>query len=409
MPGAGARRWWRSRSQAARVDLYVRSSLYANLVLVPALAGGAVLTDFPHGPRWLTVAALTSGHAVLCGLLVRAGLDHSLGRRDRPDRLIAAGAVTTVAGIAAGVLAFPERTPGHPDGPATAILLVLLAAYVMALATTTVRGAAAVTAFGGVAAYLTAAAKVNAADPSVAAFSLAALLAALVAACRVSVWLLGVVWELDRSRDIRARLAVAEERLRFARDLHDVVGRTLSVVALKAELSARLARRGRDQAADEMLEVRRIAQESLVELRALVGGYRTADLPAELAGARELLAAAGVTCTVDGDGGALPAEAQAMLGWVVREGTTNVLRHSEARACTIAVREAPSGTVTLTMENDGVPGGDEAVHPGNGLVGLGERLAPRGGEIITQRYGVSGFRLVAVLPAGAASAQAVQA
>lgn len=408
MPGAGARRWWRSRSQAARVDLYVRSSLYANLVVVPALAAGAVFTDFPHGPSWLLVAALTAAHAVLCGLLVRAGLDHSLGRRDRPDKLIVAGAVATVAGIAAGILAFPERTPGHPDGPATAILLVLLAAYATAVATTTVRAAAAVAAFGCAAAYLMAVAQ-DAPDPSVAAFTLAALLAALVAAYRVSVWLLGVVWELDGSRDVRARLAVAEERLRFARDLHDVVGRTLSVVALKAELSARLARRGRDQAADEMLEVRRIAQESLVELRALVGGYRTADLPAELAGARELLAAAGVTCTVDGDGGALPAEAQAMLGWVVREGTTNVLRHSEARACTITVREAPSGTVALTMENDGVPGGEEAVRPGNGLVGLGERLAPRGGEIITQRYGVSGFRLVAVLPAGAAPAQAVQA
>src|SRR5256886_11759898 len=125
-------------------------------------------------------------------------------------------------------------------------------------------------------------------------FDVANIVVLVVFAFRATVWTMGVVWELDRSRQVQASLAVAEERLRFARDLHDVVGRTLSVIALKAELAAQLAKRGRDDAVDEMLEVRRIAQESLAELRAVVGGSRTADLDVGVARARSLLPSAGI-------------------------------------------------------------------------------------------------------------------
>jgi two-component system sensor histidine kinase DesK len=212
------------------------------------------------------------------------------------------------------------------------------------------------------------------------------------------------MWELDRSRHLQASLAVAEERLRFARDLHDVVGRTLSVVALKSELAAQLARRGRDDAVDEMLAVRRIAQESLVELRELVGGYRAADLDKELAGARSLLSSAGVECRVIGDGTLPSAAVQGVLGWVVREGTTNVLRHSEARRCTVAVRLSPDGAVSLTMDNDGVPPGRPGVAPadrvrfGNGLTGAAERIAVLGGTVTAEHRHPDGFRLTVHVP-----------
>src|SRR5256886_9678247 len=133
-------------------------------------------------------------------------------------------------------------------------------------------------------------------------FDVANIVVLVVFAFRATVWTMGVVWELDRSRKVQGSLAVGEERLRFAGALHGVVGRTLSVIALKAELAAQLAKRGRDDAVDEMLEVRRIAQESLAELRAVVGGYRTADLDAELAAARSLFASSGIACPAIGDG-----------------------------------------------------------------------------------------------------------
>jgi two-component system sensor histidine kinase DesK len=229
---------------------------------------------------------------------------------------------------------------------------------------------------------------------------------------RSSLWMLGVLWELDRARGNQVRLAVAEERLRFARDLHDVLGRNLSVVALKSELAAQLAKRDRPRAVEEMLEVRRIAQDSLAEVREVVRGYRSADLDAELAGARSVLASAGVRCRVLGEGHELSPQAQSALGWVVREGTTNVLRHSEAISCTVSLRRGGAATdpagaravtapvpgnlpdgdsglgvptidgderlVTLVMENDGVRPGDPPQF-GNGLLGLSERLAPLGG------------------------------
>jgi two-component system, NarL family, sensor histidine kinase DesK len=107
----------------------------------------------------------------------------------------------------------------------------------------------------------------------------------VVVTCRGSAWTLRIMSELDRSRTVHARLAVAEERLRFARDLHDVLGRNLSLIAVRSELAAQLARRGDQDAAGQMLQVRQVAHESMREMRAVVSGYRTADLGAELAGA----------------------------------------------------------------------------------------------------------------------------
>jgi len=393
--------WWRSRSQAARFDLCIRASFYLNFVAVPALVGIGLAPEVVPAAGWV-IAVLITGHTVLCLLLARAGLDHYLGRRPLPVRLLAASGAATAAGMVAAVLAYPDATPGMPDGPANGILLVLIISFVIGLsATVRPRVVLAVGAVACAAMYaLTVAQGVSSPVPS--ATGLAVTIILLTVAFRVSIWMLGVVWELDRSRHVQASLAVAEERLRFARDLHDVVGRTLSTVALKAELAAQLAKRGRDEAIDEMLEVRRIAQDSLAEMRAVVGGYRTADLDVELSGARSLLASAGIECRVIGDGSGLPAEIQGTLGWVVREGTTNVLRHSEARSCTITLRRPSGEAVALTLENDGVPGGrataGERVRFGSGLIGLAERIAGLGGEVVAERRHPDGFRLTARLP-----------
>jgi two-component system, NarL family, sensor histidine kinase DesK len=210
-----------------------------------------------------------------------------------------------------------------------------------------------------------------------------------------SVWLLNAVYELDAARETRARLAVAEERLRFGRDLHDVMGRNLAVIALKSELAVQLARRGRDEAVHQMTEVQRIAQETQRDLRDVVRGYREADLGIELAGARGVLTAAGIDCEVIGEPGVLPAEVQSALGWVVREATTNVLRHGDAKRCTVAVSRQEE-RVVLTVENDGALKSSSA--GGSGLAGLRERLAAVAGTLEAGPVHEGVFRLVAEVP-----------
>lgn len=219
---------------------------------------------------------------------------------------------------------------------------------------------------------------------------------------RASAWGVKLVDELDAARAAQARLAVAEERLRFGRDLHDVLGRNLAVMALKSELAVQLAQRGRPEAADQMAEVQRVAQESQREIRAVVRGYRAADLHAELAGARAVLRAAGVDCAVDETDltaphrrVVVPEGAQSALAWVVREGTTNVLRHADARMCTITLRAA-DGAAELVMDNDGAQDSEPGTPAdGAGLTGLRERLAAVGGTLSAQRRTGGRFRLAA--------------
>ncbi|GDY64158.1 hypothetical protein SAV14893_035510 [Streptomyces avermitilis] len=210
-----------------------------------------------------------------------------------------------------------------------------------------------------------------------------------------SVWLLDAVYTLDEARETRARLAVAEERLRFGRDLHDVMGRNLAVIALKSELAVQLARRERPEAVEQMIEVQRIARESQREVREVVRGYREADLGTELAGAQGVLTAAGIDCEVSGSAAGLPAPVQSALGWVVREATTNVLRHGNAARCVVTLRTV-EGHVVLTVENDGVP--DSAPGGGSGLAGLRERLSVVDGTLRAAPSGEGLFRLTARIP-----------
>ena len=228
--------------------------------------------------------------------------------------------------------------------------------------------------------------------------SIAVSLVALVTAFRFTVWILDVVLEMERSRGVQAQLAVAEERLRFARDLHDVMGRNLSAIAVKSQLAAELVRRGRDGSLDELADISRVAEESLREVRDVVRGYRRTDLPGELAGARSVLRAAGVGVTVTGEEDAvtLPEPVQTALGWVVREAVTNVLRHSRASWCSVELR-AVGGEAELRVANDGARNAETTW--GNGLTGLAERLAAAGGRLSAGPDG-DRFVLAATVPVG---------
>ncbi len=199
-----------------------------------------------------------------------------------------------------------------------------------------------------------------------------------------SLWWWQVVVELDRHRLMAGELAVAQERLRFAADLHDIQGHHLQVIALKSELAERLLDRNPEAARENIHETRLIAKQALEETRSLVSGYRESSLEDELENAREVLTAAGAHCELTLE--SLPAEpaTQQALAMTVREATTNILRHSEATHATITVAPTKGG-VTLTIRNDGLNGTPSSMSltAGTGLLGLRERLEAAGGTLET--------------------------
>jgi len=395
-------RWWRGLSQVERFDLYTRWSFYALLALGPMTMALSFAPLQPIRPALVAIIGASVVQAILGVAVVRT----MLGRRRTPGPIprrhyVALTAVTLVG------LALTWRELPH-DAPNARLATVFLVVTFVGLLSLAVRFRDAVLAMvaalgmlvalelGGLGATPTETSRVLV-NAGITAF--AGVLP--IGAYRAGVWMFDVVWELDRARGLEARLAVAEERLRFARDLHDVVGRGLAVVSLKSDLAARLAQRGRPEAADEMLEVRRVAQDLLAEVREVVRGYRRTDLGAELAGARSVLASAGIQCRIIGSSDAIGEQAQATLGWVVREATTNVLRHSQATTCTIAL-QLHKDSIELSMENDGAQGSG-VVALGHGLIGLTERMAAAGGTLTAERLPGARFRVVARLPLAAAA------
>jgi two-component system, NarL family, sensor histidine kinase DesK len=209
--------------------------------------------------------------------------------------------------------------------------------------------------------------------------------------------LTATVAQLRQAREELARVAVNEERLRFARDLHDLLGHSLSSIVLKSELAGRLSGREPNRAAAEIGDVERIAREALQQVRAAVSGYRRASLKGELTAARELLAAAGIEARIDASMASLPRSADALLGWAVREGVTNVVRHSHTRACTIRLA-ARDGLATVEIVDDGSGNGGSPVQHGYGLVGLLERARAEGGNVDAAPTAAGGFRLAVTVP-----------
>jgi two-component system sensor histidine kinase DesK len=210
------------------------------------------------------------------------------------------------------------------------------------------------------------------------------------------------VAELHIARDELAHLAVAEERLRFARDLHDLLGHSLSVIVLKSELASRLLRLAPERAASEVADVERTARDALRQVRSAVLGYRRPELGSELSNARELLLAAGIAPSIEFDAGPLPEALDGLLAWVVREGVTNVIRHSRARHCSIRIEQSRE-RASVEIRDDG-RGADAAVtRAGSGLVGLTERLAAHGGTLTASASHQDGFTLLAEVPLPAAT------
>lgn len=222
-------------------------------------------------------------------------------------------------------------------------------------------------------------------SPSYYAFTTLWIGITIVAMYAVPVRLWDLLVQARQGRAAHARLAAAEERLRFARDVHDLLGHNLSVIALKAELAARLAPVDAARASQEAGEAQRLAASALTEMREVVDGYRDVDLDGQLSAIEQVLRSSGVRCTVTQPPEELPAGIGGQLVPVLREATTNVLRHSRAAWCTIEIVQDGS-EVRMTVANDGAGHARPDRHS-FGLRGLADRLAEAGGTLRTSAEG----------------------
>jgi two-component system, NarL family, sensor histidine kinase DesK len=194
-----------------------------------------------------------------------------------------------------------------------------------------------------------------------------------------------------------AHLAKVAERERIARDLHDVLGHTLSVVVLKSELAGKLMDRDPDRARREIGEVELIARKALGDVREAISGYRSGGLAAEIARAGKTLETAGVTLECAAQPPQLPPAEETVLSLIVREAVTNIVRHAQASRCRLAIEENGAGTA-LIVEDDGRGG---IGHEGNGLRGMRERVTSLGGSFRIDS--AQGTRLVIQIPSRAPS------
>lgn len=364
--------WWHAKSSADKFRLYTRAVLQIVMIgFVVIMATSGTTT----GP---VIGIVIAGLASIAG--IEAQPDLSIRATDRQRRIAWRFALAGIGAVWAAGVAGAHLAPQFGTDPDGARVMGTVA-YAMA--------ACAVLPFVRrrwslllVAALATALLL----RPTDAPAFLALLLflgVLLMWTVRASVWSLQVLAELEEGKRIAAELEVAEERLRFSRDLHDVVGRAFSAIAVKSELAATLARAGStDRAVTEMDEVKSLAVTSLEDARHLVRGYRGIDLGTEVAGARSLLSAAGCRLRVIGEPETVPPAFHEAAAWVVREGTTNIVKHSTATQAVLTL--APSG---LVLRNDGAPAPAGRAGAPSGIDGLRGRLRAVGADLAAERDG----------------------
>jgi two-component system sensor histidine kinase DesK len=353
------------------------------VIWLPALLSEPVAhaTDAdPAGPRWLALAVVTAAFA---GTAVLGSRRFEWCATAAPPSwreygLLAAQAVATVAVVAAS--------------PESELLFPLLAiAGVVALdARRGLWSVAAATALGGVTVAW------SGTSEQVASVLLVTVLSG--AGCWSFRRLFAVIGELAATREELARVAVDRERERFSRDLHDLLGHTLSVIVVKAQAVRRITALDPESAASHAADIETIGRRALAEVRQAVDGYRGVGLAAELERARAALDAAAVAVTVrePAGGDPLPEDVDALFGWVVREGVTNVVRHARARRCVVAWSVA-DGVARLEVTDDGGGGTSSRLPEGGGLEGLRARAEAVGGRLTAGPAG-DGFGLVVTVP-----------
>lgn len=321
------------------------------LVFLVFPATELLLDDLPLGRRVAGLASLVAFAAVYVHALLRLPDDPRRGERAGLVHLALMVVLTVPACLAVG-----------GSGLTTLPYVVAIAMFSLRLWLTLVVVVSAVAA-------PVVLARVGAIEPGSAFQS---LVVALVAAAT------GIVRFIE-ARDVTHRrlereLEIVAERDRVARDVHDVLGHSLTVLAAKAELAERVLDSDPERARAELAQIRSLTREALAEIRATVAGIRVARLGAELDGARTALAAAGITADVPADPEVVDPRHRLVLAWVLREAVTNVVRHSAAQRCTVTL--AAHG---LTVADDGR--GRVDATEGNGLRGIRERVAAAGGRL----------------------------
>jgi two-component system, NarL family, sensor histidine kinase DesK len=361
---------------------------------VPFIAATAFFTIYPlislltHEPRPEALALVLAGWAIFVVVLVRLFGSRSIAFAVRGPWLMVAVAAMTLIALTA------ELALGVGDAGA----LFFYAGVTAARIAPDRRGLGAIG--------LVSVAAVISTGVAAADWGVGADVGVTVGTISLTVFALSALGrsnrELQAARGELAELAVAEERSRIARDLHDTLGHSLSVIALKSELARRLLPDDPARAEDELADVERVARDALASVRETVSGYRQPSLAIELAGARAALAAAGITGEVEPAPEGLPRDVDAMLGWAVREGVTNVLRHSDATRARIRVIADGGGrAVEVTDDGRGPAAGDDGTapaRPGVGLDGLRERAARLGGRVEAGPLPGRGFRLLVAVP-----------
>ncbi|NYG08150.1 two-component system sensor histidine kinase DesK [Phycicoccus badiiscoriae] len=203
---------------------------------------------------------------------------------------------------------------------------------------------------------------------------------------------------LAEAREENSRLAIQDERNRMARDVHDILGHSLTVITVKAELAARLMEVDPERAKVEVADLERLARDALADVRQAVAGFRETSLPAELARARSSLAAAGIEADLPTAADAVPSHLRELCAWTLREGVTNVIRHSGATSCRVTLDERG-----ITVADNGV--GSRPGKPGTGLVGLKERAVGVGAQLLTRPVVPHGFELSVIASPAPRSAE----
>lgn len=371
-------RMWRRLGAGSKLAMYTRLSMQ---IAILGLGVAAIILTIT-GPRrndvtpadWQT-ALVVLATILMTGLVVAVTETRpeftTVPRNPRP-RLLLATAVFSAALLASGLLMFVWGDPG------TALngLFLIMVAYVMAplgvLPWVPFRWPVtiAITALTMIVVWP----ELGWAPVLFAVF--------LLATTTISAWTVDLAKQLDRARVAESALQVSEERLRFSQELHDTLGQRLAAMSVKAELARALARRGDDRVDGELAELQELARTSVTEMHEVVEGYRAVNLSTEVEGARQLLDSAGVRLTIDGDPTALSDPLREVAAWLVREGTTNVVRHSAATEVTLSfVGTAPE---SVRMTNNGVSRGIERL---SGLAGIRRRAEPLGAQLVAERDG----------------------
>ena len=369
--GSGATWWWTQR-------LWIRTGQVIGLLfLIGPLSD--LRDSSESAPRVAAISATFAAFVVLYFVLLPPA--RPLARR---GQRAVRGALVLLAALAALPLLL-----GAPESFASLFVYVVAAAALL-LPPREAEAVIAITAVAVGAGFALAGAD----DSVIAAYALTivavgTVMAALAGAVRATI-------ELRAAREELARTAVAEERLRIARDLHDLLGHTLSLIAIKIELARKLFDSDPRRARAELVEVQNVTRYALTEVREAVQGYRRRSFADELEDARSTIAAAGIECRVELRIEELPDEVESVLAWAVREASTNVVRHSGAHACVITLRRH-ANVVLLQVDDDGAPARADST-PGTGLVGLAERARRLHGRLETGTRPDGGFRLLLTLP-----------